>query len=376
MGNLAKERPGILYVDDIDNNLILFEVIFKEFYDVSIANSGKKALELLSQKSFAVLISDQSMPEMSGTELLEITKEKYPDTMRFILTAYTDYKTVVDSINKGEIYGFFNKPFNTEAVKMAIDKAVEVYNLRISNKRMIEELARVNSELLNLDKSKTRYLNVITNEIRSPINKIMSAVHMLKDRIGSNDLSELLFYLDTSVSRLESFSYTANQLARLNEGSDVIIDAKILSVRELVELCVLENKNMLDRFHTNVILADKAHDIFIKGESDLLITCLTTLLMGSLKQTDKDSTIRIKCGESPEGSHVEIISPGEFYSRNEVDNMVNFYSDTLNSTDFTPGIELILAKQIMIAHSGKIVINMNEDKTVSTRIVFPNVKEV
>jgi len=376
MGNLAKERPGILYVDDIDNNLILFEVIFKEFYDVSIANSGKKALELLSQKSFAVLISDQSMPEMSGTELLEITKEKYPDTMRFILTAYTDYKTVVDSINKGEIYGFFNKPFNTEAVKMALDKAIEVYNLRISNKKMIEELARMNSELLNLDKSKTRYLNVITNEIRSPINKIMSAVHMLKDRIGSNDLSELLFYLDTSVSRLESFSYTANQLARLNEGSDVVIDAKSLSARELVELCVLENKNLLDRFHTKVVLAEKAHDIIIKGESDLLITCLTTLLMNSLKQTDKEYTIRIQCGEGDEGNHVEIISPGEFYTKNQVDHMINFFSDNVKPTDFTPGIELILAKQIMIAHNGKIILNMNEDKTVSTKMVFPIVNEV
>ncbi len=371
MGNTKEERPNILYVDDIDNNLVLFEVIFKEFYNVDIASSGKKALELLRNKNYAILISDQSMPEMSGTELLEIVKEEYPDTMRFILTAYTDYKTVVDSINKGEIYGFFNKPFDTQTMKLSLDKAIEVYNLRISNRRMIEELAKVNSELINLDKSKTRYLNVLTNEIRSPINKIMSAVHMLKDRIGSNDLSELLFYLDTSVSRLESFSFAANQLARLNEGNNSQINPTEVSLRELTELCVLENKNVLDKFQTKIDIYNSTEDFKVQGEFDLLLACLTTLIMNSLKHVELGGVIRIAFEKSDEGNSIEIIDPGVSYSKNQIDHIINFFSDSIKAGDFTPGIELILAKQIMISHGGKIIINLNEDKSVSTRMLFP-----
>jgi signal transduction histidine kinase len=367
----TEDRPNILYVDDIETNLVLFEATFKKHFNVSVANSGKDALDLLRQKDFAVLISDQSMPGMTGTELMEIAKTHFPDIMRFILTAYTDYKTVVDSINKGEIYGFFNKPFDAEGVRMSLNKAVEVYNLRISNRKMIEELEKAKSKLLDLDKSKTRYLNILTNEIRSPINKIMSAVHMLKDRMGSNDLGELLFYLDTSVSRLESFAFAANQLSRLNEENNPAIEAKDVSLRELMELCILENKNLLDKFQANLDMNEQFKDIHVKGEHDLLMTCLTTLLMNSLKHIEKNGSIKISSGESGEGMYLEIIDQGSSYSKNQIDNMICFFAEDKKSTDFTPGIELILAKQIMISHGGRIIIVLNDDKSVSTKMVFP-----
>jgi signal transduction histidine kinase len=363
---------NILYVDDIETNLILFEATFKSHFNIFLADSANRALELLKENNFAVLISDQSMPGMSGTELMEIVKIEYPDTMRFILTAYSDYNMVVDSINRGEIYGFFNKPFDAEVVRMSINKAIEVYELRISNKKMIEELGRVNAKLLELDKSKTRYLNTITNEIRSPINKIMSAVHMLKDRIGSADLGELLFYLDTSVARLESFSYAANQLSRLNEESKSFIDFKIISLRELSELCIIDNKTLLDKFQTKVDLDDLNQDAQVKGEYDLLMTCLTTLLMNSLKHIEKNSTIKISCGESAEYKYLEIIDHGSSISKNQFDNIISFFAGDKKAVDFIPGIELVLAKQIMISHGGRIIINLNDDKSISTKMVFPS----
>jgi len=367
----SEPKANILYVDDIETNLILFEASFSNSFNVFLASSGAQALEIMKEREFAILISDQSMPGMSGTELLEITKVQYPDTMRFILTAYSDYGTVVDSINKGEIYGFFNKPFNAETVKMALIKALEVYNLRISNKRMIAELEKANATLLNIDKSKTRYLNIITNEIRSPINKIMSAVHMLKDRIGSNDLSELLFYLDTSVSRLEGFSFAANQLARLNEESPASIEFKDISLRELIEVCILENKNSLDKFGTVVELDPDMKDTQVKGEYDLLMACLTTLLTNSSKHVEKSGKLTISCGENETYKHLEISDMGSMYSKSQVENITNFFSEESKSTDYTPGIELILAKQIMISHGGKVVISNPDPKTIVTKMVFP-----
>jgi signal transduction histidine kinase len=363
---------NILYVDDIETNLILFEATFKSHFNIFLADSAGKALELLKENNFAVLISDQSMPGMSGTELMEIVKVQYPDTMRFILTAYSDYNTVVDSINKGEIYGFFNKPFDSESVKMSITKAIEVYELRISNKKMIAELEKANSKLLVLDKSKTRYLNTITNEIRSPINKIMSAVHMLKDRIGSADLGELLFYLDTSVARLESFSYAANQLSRLNEESKSLINFKNVSLRELIELCILDNKTLLDKFQTKVDLDKVIQDTHVNGEYDLLMTCLTTLLMNSLKYIEKNSTINISCGVTSVDKYLEIVDHGSSISKSQIDNMISFFSEDQKNVDFIPGIELVLAKQIMISHGGGIIIYLNDDKSITTRMVFPS----
>jgi len=197
---------------------------------------------------------------------------------------------------------------------------------------------------------------------------------MLKDRIGSNDLSELLFYLDTSVSRLESFSFAANQLSRLNEENAATIEGKEVSLRELMELCVIENKNTLDKFQTSVELDEQVPDAKVKGESDLLITCLTTLLMNSLKHTEKNGTIRIACGESAEGIFLEIVDQGFSYSQNQIENITCFFAEDKKTIDFTPGIEFILAKQIMISHGGHILLKMNDDSRVSTKMMFPSVK--
>lgn len=371
MEEFSATKPDILYVDDIENNLTLFEVLFKDHFNVHLASSGSQALQMMKNQPFAVIISDQSMPEMTGTQLMEIVKSLYPDTMRFILTAYTDYNTVVDSINKGEIYGFFNKPFDTNAITSSLHKAIEVYNLRVSNRRMVTEMAQMNAELLELDRTKTRYLSILTNEIRTPINKIMSAVHMLKDRIDSGDLNELMFYLDTSVSRLESFSNAANQLTKLNEGLISSQELKPVSLPELIEVCILENKNLIDRFGVSINFPGTGEDILVKGDFSLLLSCLGTLLMNSAEHSGKDSHISIKVFSTNKETIIQLTDPGKLYSRNQVENISRFFSGSLKNNEYVPGIELTLARQIMVSHSGRVEIHQSDDRSVSTKMIFP-----
>jgi K+-sensing histidine kinase KdpD len=314
------------------------------------------------------------MPEMKGTELLEIAKQRFPDTMRFIITAFTDYETVVDSINVGEIYGFFNKPFDNETVRMALVKAIEVYNLRIANRKLLSEMERMNNELKDLDRNKTKYLSILTNEIRSPINKIISAVHMLKDRVDSGDLSELIFYLDTSVSKLESFSVAANQLARLNEGILSKMEQKEVSLSELIEVSMLENKNQLDRFGVTVEYPGMDADISVTGDLSLLLTCLGTLLRNSAEHSGRNSTIKLNAFETEAEKAILLNDPGELYTKNQVENIIQFLSGSAKTNDFTPGIDLILARQIMVSHGGRIELHYAENNSISTKMLFPSGK--
>jgi signal transduction histidine kinase len=371
MQTKATLKPNILYVDDNETNLVLFEATFQNDYNVFLANSGEKGLEILSEDKFAVIISDQRMPGMTGNELLQTVQEKFPDVMRFILTAYTDYDTVVETINKGQIYGFFNKPFDPETVKMALNKAIEVFNLRQANKQIMKDIARANRELREIDKSKTRFLSKIINEIRTPINKIMSAIHVLKDKMGTNELVELLNYLDISVSRLESFSNAASQLARLNE-ENLPFHFDNISLKESVELCIIENKNSLDETGIKVELTEKEKDIKVNGESELLVQCLTSILVNSIIHTESNGTIRISIGKKEEFGYVEIIDQGSGYTKNQVDELVSFFSNNGGSINYNMGLEMILAKQIMMSHNGNVVMVHNDDNSISTRIIFPN----
>ena len=138
----------ILCVDDEQSILnALKRLLRKEGYQLLFANSGKEGLEILKANEVHLVISDQRMPEMSGTEFLEIVKEKYPDVLRIILTGYSDIDSITESINKGNIYKFFFKPWNDIRLKSEIRQITEQIQLIQANKRLDETVVQQNKEL-------------------------------------------------------------------------------------------------------------------------------------------------------------------------------------------------------------------------------------
>ncbi len=369
--NHNEEEPIVLYVDDLEANLILFQEMFKNDYNILTADSGKKGLEILEKENVAVLISDQSMPEMTGNELLEIVAKKFPDIMCFILTAFTDYDSLVESVNKGKIYGYFKKPFEYEDVNISIHKAMEVYNLRVRNKEMIAELEKANRELLSIDHSKTKFLSILTNEIRSPINKIMSAVHMIKDKVESKDITELLGLLDISVSRLESFSFAANQLARLKDENRKIEQTDV-SLRELLELTVISRKNALDEAGISVDFEEDAGNVSVKGDFDLLLSCVGILIMHLVNYLEEDGTITFSTGFNEQQAWLEIKVRDKKPIPGKLENLEKMLLTDAEDPDNYNSIELMLSRQIISSHKGKISISGEKDGSFNICLHFEN----
>ncbi|HQN20022.1 MAG TPA: PAS domain S-box protein, partial [Syntrophobacteraceae bacterium] len=141
-------KPRILYVDDEADNLQTFRALFRREYDIRVAESAKDALEMLRREQIDVLISDQRMPGMTGVELLEQAAAEFPDTLRFMLTGFSDFDPLVDAINQGRIQGYFTKPLNPDEIKGRIQKGLETLYLRASNEQLLEELKQ-NQDFLN-----------------------------------------------------------------------------------------------------------------------------------------------------------------------------------------------------------------------------------
>ena len=126
-GDGQKALQDILVVDDEIDNLDLLKRTFRREYNVHTANSAQEALRLLEDQEFAVIVSDQRMPEMTGVELLQRAREKYPFTIRILLTGYTDINALVDAINMGHVYRYVTKPWSREEIVMTVKRAVEHY---------------------------------------------------------------------------------------------------------------------------------------------------------------------------------------------------------------------------------------------------------
>jgi len=138
------EKRTILFVDDEEKILKGLQwALIDEPYECLYATSSRQALNLLEKHEIHVICADMRMPEMNGLELLKIVKQRYPQVVRLILSAYAQVGTLLPAINQGEIFRFITKPWRMEEeFKPFIDQAVEYYNLKAERDQLIAELER------------------------------------------------------------------------------------------------------------------------------------------------------------------------------------------------------------------------------------------
>ncbi|MGB3536083.1 MAG: response regulator [Microcoleaceae cyanobacterium] len=138
------KKPKMLVVDDEPDNLDLLYRTFRRNFNVFKADSGIQALDVLkTEGEVAVIISDQRMPEMKGTEFLSKTVPEFPNTVRIILTGFTDIEDLVEAINSGQVYKYITKPWDPNELKSVVQRAAETYELL--NQRT-EELQRAHKQ--------------------------------------------------------------------------------------------------------------------------------------------------------------------------------------------------------------------------------------
>lgn len=158
----------ILCVDDEQNILRSLErLLRRESYRILTATGGADGLKVLEENEVHLVISDQRMPGMSGTEFLANVKERHPGVIQFVLSGYTDVDAITEAINKGHIHKFILKPWNDENLRLEIRQGLEHYDLIQSNMKLNEtvvqqneELRAMNGNLEELVKERTRKLEI------------------------------------------------------------------------------------------------------------------------------------------------------------------------------------------------------------------------
>ncbi len=146
--------PSLLVVDDEPIVLAaLKETLEREKYHVVATTSAIKALEIVREREFAVIISDQRMPEMMGLDFLIESKKIRPLSSRILITAVLSLPTIVDAINKGEIFRFVAKPWLREELTATVKNAINRYELIVANEALTAETQRLNQELTSANEA-------------------------------------------------------------------------------------------------------------------------------------------------------------------------------------------------------------------------------
>jgi CheY-like chemotaxis protein len=259
---ISLERPKkakMLVVDDEPDNLDLLYRTFRRDFHVLKAESGIQALQLLSDEGeVAVIISDQRMPEMKGTEFLSRTVPKFPDTMRIILTGFTDVEDLVEAINSGQVYKYITKPWDPNELKTVVQRAAETYELL---KQRTEELCR--------SQAQTALLSTIVDVAQSAIS-LESMLEPIAIAFGKNFVADtcILQLLDQSELITAQGMYSAAGTSDNWLADDPLVKDAIATQKMQVAVNVLTDETLsnVPHYTASGIQAHLTVPIVMRGE--------------------------------------------------------------------------------------------------------------
>jgi len=364
-------QTTILAVDDEVFNLETLKRTFRRDYEIFTALSGEEALDILTQQDIHIVITDQRMPVMSGTDFLKIVAEKYPNTIRIILTAYTDINDLIEAINTGLVYKYVTKPWQPQDFRLTIQRASDHYQAEKSRRQLLTELRDKNihlvqqyKELKKLDELKTRFMSVASHELRTPLSIISGSIELLD--MLSTDLEDkqrnLIDNALEGINRLNDIVTSVFDLVKIDARR---FEVKFSShnIRMIVDSVVESYKDAIKERKIQVV--QNIPDLFMDIDPESMKTIFDKLLSNAIKFT-------------PNGGQVELLldSSDDYRSRFVIrDNGIGIPGDELeqvfekfyqlgdvtkhstSKTNFQgggTGLGLAICKGLVLLHNGQI----------------------
>lgn len=206
-------KRDLLYVDDEQDNVVVFEAAFEDDFRVWTAESGQEALSLLAQHPIPVVVSDQRMPEMTGVELFSIMRRRHPHIQRIILTGYTDPQNMIDAINQGQVFHFVKKPWERHFLMSVLIRAYQAHDMAVANSALTDQLI-LSERLALLGQATARLAHEMGNHLC-----LLPLIEYIEDHCPENaDLVELAGLSRESLKRLTEMVREVKSFSHLQQS--------------------------------------------------------------------------------------------------------------------------------------------------------------
>jgi len=257
-----KHENKILFIDPEKENLELYRLLFKKYYDIYLAETVEQAYRILKEHDIKVVIAEQFQREKSGTLIFKDIAELFPRAERILLTGSIDNQVFIDAINVGRIFHYVSRPFQSDNFKSIIDKAIEKHNLQKQNDILILGLKQSNKELeylltrLKVEEEKFRD---IFNSTQDPILIVKKSGEVLE----ANMLAQKTFGIrDIDMGKLSFVGLIHNDF---NKRTLRFLMMLQLSESALFESLIRINDGSFKSFEMN------GHAIHFQGTDALLL---------------------------------------------------------------------------------------------------------
>lgn len=381
--------PAILIVDDNPHNLqVLGKLLQGNRYAIEFATNGLAALDWLKTRQFDLVLLDINMPEMDGFEVCRKIRSnpKMNNIPVIFLSAEVDRDSILQGFELGA-QDYITKPFDSRellmrvrthlALKDTLEK-LEILNRSLEEKvaertlqlkEVNEKLEATNLKLIDLDRCKAGFLSLISHEIRTPLNGILGPLELLKGPGYAPEVVELVEILDMSVKRLERFSLNAILITRL-KTQQMEIKKDQIHLIELINEVLDEEKEKYQSVGLKVLLKDESAGRFIPGESELIKRSIYNILDNAINFSPVGGTIGINTYIEDQNIICEIKDQGKGFESEVIDHAFELFTTGMEYHDNCTGIGLPVAKMILEAHGGEIIIGNNPEGGASVKLQF------
>lgn len=361
-------RPKVLYVDDQLGNLTVFKASMRKFADIQTATSGEEALEILETEGFPIVISDQRMDGMSGSEFLAEVRKRYPDSIRILLTAYTDFNALADAINDGAIARFVRKPWERDEMREILVNSSRLYWKSKENRALIQQL---------MHKARLAAVGQITSGLVHELGNMLAKLDVVEDIMDAwgtgREVSQEFTILRSGIDGIRGLFETLRSYAR---GGDAFT-----LEREWVELnsTVQGWMKMMRMFPymrgRQLSFEGTAEPLWASMDVKKIEQVLINLVRNAAEATQADSgRIRISL-DGRDGRIVIRVSDNGTGIQPEVSQRLwePFFSTKGKAGS---GLGLMMCRRILESHEGRIHFVNNQDGGCTFTIHLPVPDEV
>lgn len=359
------DKIHVLYIDDEDNNLKSFRATLRKDFKIFTAIDADEGLRIAREEEVHVVIADQRMPGMTGTEFFEELVKFNPDPIRILLTGYSDIASVIDAINKGEVYRFIDKPWNIEQIKNSIKNAADIYFMR-------RELKDKNLKLKKLHSEMNQFVYSLSHELRGPLMSISGVSKLAKMELTDPAATEYFDMIDSATGKLDDFIYKMLDFYRSTK-----IDNKVseINFKEVVDqqLAAYKAKFTIDHIQLDV----QINQPFAFYSDDAKIRVILNNLFSNSVQFQKgdqiDNKISLLIEVEEDMATITLSDNGIGIEEKHHEDVFNLFSRATQKNVGT-GLGLYMVKEAVEQMGGKIYLTSVFGEGTTFKVVLPSIK--
>ncbi|MFN3698158.1 MAG: histidine kinase dimerization/phospho-acceptor domain-containing protein [Pseudobdellovibrio sp.] len=364
------ERPKLLYIDDEIDNLDALERLLRRKFEFFKASVPQDAFNHLDQHpDIAIIISDQRMPLITGVEFLEKSIDTHPDSIRILLTGYTDIESVIEAVNKGQIYKYITKPWDPVDLLKSLENAYEKFSLRKELKSKNQALEKALFDLQSLDKTKSQFMILINHELKTPLTSILSFAGLLKETSLTDEQNLFTDRILKSSEKLKNIIddvllIVKGELGQINLNiSTINLETCLNYINEDIQLMIGAKSQALS-LHLNATT--------VNSDPILFRIILNRALHNATKFGLPGSDLKINSYKIGQRTILEIQNKGPHISKAILDKILKPFTldENVMNHSVGMGLGLTICQTILKAHQGFLEIE-NSENGVTVRFIFP-----